>query len=263
MQRTRLAIIAAILALLTVVTATAQTTSQAGGGQPTDVQVYETFRAWANKQNGRAGSTVLERYRAELAAQSVPAAEIDHRLKIIAERGARLEVERWNTILTEPSPTFNTKPNAFLVRMIQDRKPGRALDVGMGQGRNAIYMAQQGWKVTGFDPAEKAVAAAQAEATRLGLTLTTHVAGDQTFDFGREQWDLILLSYVGARHLTTRISEALKPGGIVIVEANHVDATKNASIGRAWSMTRTSCCTSSTSSASGTMRTWRRSATSA
>lgn len=47
----------------------------------------------------------------------------------------------------------------------------------MGQGRNALYLAEQGWQVTGFDPAEKAVAAAQTEAKRKNLTITTEIAG--------------------------------------------------------------------------------------
>jgi len=57
----------------------------------------------------------------------------------------------------------------------------------MGQGRNALYLAQQGWEVTGFDPAEKAVAAANAEAGRLGLKLTTLTVGDEELDFGKGQ----------------------------------------------------------------------------
>ena len=83
--------------------------------------------------------------------------------------------------------------------MAEGRKPGRALDVGMGQGRNAIYLAQQGWDVSGFDPADKAVALAQQEAKRLGVSLRTQIVGDDEFDFGRNQWDLIVLSYVGVR----------------------------------------------------------------
>src|SRR4051794_25535442 len=46
---------------------------------------------------------------------------------------------------------FNTRPNAFMVRTITGLTPGRALDVAMGQGRNALWLAAQGWNVTGFD----------------------------------------------------------------------------------------------------------------
>jgi SAM-dependent methyltransferase len=57
------------------------------------------------------------------------------------------------------------------------------------------------------------------------------IEGDGTFAFGREQWDLIVLSYVSLRHLGRSVYDALKPGGLVIVEGFHRDATKNASIG--------------------------------
>jgi SAM-dependent methyltransferase len=173
----------------------------------------------------------LERYRQVLAAEGTAPAEIDRRIRVITTEGKRLEIEMWNRVLTAEKPVFNTEPNAFLVRMAQGRKPGRALDVGMGQGRNALYLATQGWNVTGFDPAEKAVAAAQEQAKRMGLTMTTRVEGDETFDFGREQWDLILLSYVSLRHLGSRVYDGLRPGGLVVIEGFHRDATKTASIG--------------------------------
>mgnify|MGYP003580854946 CR=1 FL=1 len=68
----------------------------------------------------------------------------------------RAEIERWNQILTSPKPAFNTAPNTFLVGITNGLKRGRSLDVGMGQGRNTIYLAQQGWDSNGFDPADRA-----------------------------------------------------------------------------------------------------------
>jgi SAM-dependent methyltransferase len=203
----------------------------ASGAQSSDVQIYEAFRAWVTRQPPGDSAATLERYKQVLAGQGLDRSEVERRVQVIIQQGERLEVERWNRILTAPSPTFNTKPNAFLVQVTQGRTPGKALDVGMGQGRNAIYLAQQGWAVTGFDPADKAVAAAQAEAKRLGVPLTALTVADEQFQFGREQWDLIVLSYVGLRHLTGRLYESLKPGGLVVVEGFHRDATKGASIG--------------------------------
>jgi SAM-dependent methyltransferase len=196
-----------------------------------DVKVYEDFRYWLSKQPPGSPGAPLERYRQELKAQGVEPAEVERRATVINERGSRLEVERWNRILTAERPTFNTNPNDFLVRMTKGRTAGTALDVGMGQGRNALYLAQQGWKVTGFDPAEKAVAAAQAQAKALGVTLDTRVEGDETFDFGQNRWDLIVLSYVSLRDLVPKVVASLTPGGIVVIEGFHRDATKNSSIG--------------------------------
>jgi len=159
-------------------------------------------------------------------------AEADAEIKLITERGSRSEVESWNRILTAEIPSFNTKPNAFLVEIASTRKPGTALDVGMGQGRNTIWLAQQGWDVTGFDPAEKAVALALENAGKAGVHIKTEVKGVEDFDFGESRWAMIVLRYVGAREMPDVIQRALKPGGVV-VEAFHRDATKGQSIGGA------------------------------
>jgi SAM-dependent methyltransferase len=115
--------------------------------------------------------------------------------------------------------------------MTKGRKPGTALDVGMGQGRNTIWLAQQGWETTGFDPAEKAVALAQENARKLGVHIQTEIKGSEDFAFGERHWDLILLSYVSLRGEEAKLMRALKPGGVLIVEGFHRDATKGNSIG--------------------------------
>jgi SAM-dependent methyltransferase len=200
----------------------------------TDAQIYEKFRAWiAGLPPDQQQGDPMEAYRKVLAGEGLPASEIDRQIHVIDEQGQRLEIERWNGILTSPTAAFSRKPNAFLAEMAKGATPGRALDVGMGQGRNAIYLAQQGWAVTGFDPADKAVAVAEQEAKRIGVKLTTQVARDDQFDFGKDQWDLIVLSYVGARDLVDRVFDSLKPGGLVVVEGFHRDSTKTSRIGGA------------------------------
>ena len=108
----------------------------------------------------------------------------------LIDASTRAEVERWNRILTAPRPAFNTAPNAFLVAVTKGLKPGRSLDVGMGQGRNTIHLAQQGWDSAGFDPADRAVAAAQELAMKLGVKITTQVARAEDFDWGAAKWVL-------------------------------------------------------------------------
>ena len=198
---------------------------------PPDVRVYEEFRYWVGLQPAVVQKNALKHYDDYLTRSGVSAEERQRRLATIKEAGRRLEVDRWNRILTSDKPTFNTQPNAFLVEVARPLPKGRALDVGMGQGRNALYLAEQGWQVTGFDPADKAVAAAQAEAKRRNLTITTQLAGSENFAWGQGKWDLIVLSYVTLRPHVKQITDALAPGGVVVAEAYHRDATKNASIG--------------------------------
>ena len=153
------------------------------------------------------------------------AAQLAEHQRQLAER-SRI---RWNYLLTDSvarARMFNEKPNALLVETVQSLKPGTALDADMGEGRNAIYLAQQGWQVTGVDVAEKALAYAQARAQKLGVSLTTEVADMAKYDWGTNKWDLIVLSYAGGREYAARVQKALKPGGIVVLEAFHMDATR-------------------------------------
>jgi len=201
-----------------------------------EVATYEAFRAWITKQPPASltdDAAVYKRYAAELKAQGKTDREIAATIASLTSIGDRAEIERWNRILTAPAPRFNTAPNAFLVAVTTGLTPGRSLDVGMGQGRNTIYLAQQGWESVGFDPADRAVAAAQSEAAKLGVKIVTSVARAEAFDWGENRWDLIVLSYVGGREYAARVVRALRPGGMVVVEGFHRDATKTQSIGGA------------------------------
>jgi SAM-dependent methyltransferase len=200
-------------------------------------QTYQVFREWIGKQPAdvqeAADDVIYQRYSAELRGQGKTDAAIASTIASLKRVGDRAEIELWNRVLTSPKPFFNTAPNAFLVEMTKGMKPGRALDVGMGQGRNTIYLAQQGWDAVGFDPADRAVAAAQEQARTLGVRITTSVARAEEFDWGTANWDLIVLSYVGGREYVAQVLRALRPGGMVILEGFHRDATKKQPIGGA------------------------------
>jgi len=201
---------------------------------PPDQHAYERFRYWLSMQPGDSqhDPDLQGKYRAYLKDQGFAESEIEAQFKVVAERSrADREAQRWNRILTAEQPNFNTNPNAFLVEMVRGRKPGTALDVGMGQGRNAIWLAQQGWSVTGFDPAGKAVDLARQTAQRLGLRLNTEVTTGERFDFGENRWDLILFSYAGVREMAEKVERSLKPHGLVVVEAFHRDVTKGRPLG--------------------------------
>jgi SAM-dependent methyltransferase len=224
-----------VLLLIALLPVLAQQPASPPTATPEEQRIYEAFRTWITGQPAEVQrvdhDAVLQRYAAALRAQGKSEQEAASIVALLVKIGDRAEIERWNRILTAPTPMFNTAPNAFLVEMIKGVRPGRALDVGMGQGRNTIYLAQQGWDAVGFDPADKAVAAAQEQAARLGVKITTHVARAEDFDWGVAQWDLIVLSYVGGREYVSKVERALRPGGMVLLEGFHRDATKNQSIG--------------------------------
>jgi SAM-dependent methyltransferase len=122
----------------------------------------------------------------------------------------------------EVNAPFRIQPNAYMVRMLERRPPGRALDVAMGQGRNALWLASKGWDVTGFDISEAGLASAVANAKRQGLNLNAVRNAVEDFDYGHRQWDLVLLIYApvpfDSPAYMQRIRDSLKPGGVVVVE---------------------------------------------
>ena len=197
-----------LLVVLCLAPFTARQTPSSPIPTPEQLQTYEAFRAWIARQPAEvqkaADDVVFQRYASELRRQGKSDEDTAAVIDSLKKLGDRAEVERWNRILTSAKPMFNTGPNAFLVDMTKGLKPGRALDVGMGQGRNTIYLAQQGWDSVGFDPADRAVMAAQEQASRVGVKITTHVARAEDFDWGNAQWDLIVLSYVGGRDMWGR-----------------------------------------------------------
>jgi len=209
---------------------------------PVDQQAYERFRTWVSGQpltvRGSGGFSeqqsnpaLLNMYREYLREHGFSDADIDSQIELLHQRTQQVDAEHWNQYFAAEYPAFNTNPNSFLVEMVKGRRPGRALDVAMGQGRNSLWLAQQGWDVTGFDIADKAMAGANEQARKLGVKIHTEVNTIKAFDYGEDRWDLILLSYAGAGPSADRVERALKPGGILIVEAFHEDALKSMRIG--------------------------------
>ncbi|MFT5051772.1 MAG: SAM-dependent methyltransferase [Chlamydiales bacterium] len=217
---------------------------------------YMEFRVWINAQpeelRAREHEEVLAAYSDHLVAQGFAPEGIAQRRELLQNSGESQEVELWNRVLTSDTPRFNTDPNEFLVRMVADREPGRALDVGMGQGRNAIWLASMGWEVTGFDPADQAVALAVELAADAGVQITTEVVDSEHFDWGTERGDLIVLSYVSARDDVDTILQALTPGWS-FSRPSTTTRRRRAALAAAWCGTRMSCSKSSRTSAfSGT-----------
>ena len=118
--------------------------------------------------------------------------------------------------------------NKFLADSVKDKQPGKALDIGMGQGRNSLFLAAMGWQVTGFDISEVAVKQARAEAEKRGYKIDAQVADVDKFDYGKARWDLVLGLYMHgylARN-AGKVVASLKPGGLLVVEGIHRDIGK-------------------------------------
>ncbi len=182
-----------------------------------DLQAYWDWEktqgtAWASTEEP------LARYRAKLLSDGLRSQQADATILRLKRELAREEGEFYDGIYSA-GPRFNPEPNRLLMETAAMRPPGQALDVAMGQGRNAIYLAKQGWQVTGFDVSKVGLEQARAAARKLRLPLEAILCGDEEFDFGREQWDLVAILYAMEKRSVRRARESLKQGGLLVVEA--------------------------------------------
>jgi predicted O-methyltransferase YrrM len=135
----------------------------------------------------------------------------------------------FNNIYKSTNPGYATQPNALLVSAVEQRKPGRALDIGMGQGRNSVFLALKGWNVTGFDMSDEGIATARRNAERAGVKVNAVLGTEDSFNYGSEQWDLMVFMYepfpiVGAAYVE-RLRKAMAPGAIIVVESFGAEET--------------------------------------
>ena len=105
-------------------------------------------------------------------------------------------------------------PSPLLVETAGKLKPGRALDLACGTGRNAVWLAEHGWTVTAVDRSPVAIP-----------TVDTHVADLEKHEFpiGEASWDLIAVCYYLQRDLFEPIKRGLKPGGVALVIVHLVE----------------------------------------
>jgi hypothetical protein len=86
------------------------------------------FAEWRSQQPAQTQlGELYARYREHLKQKGLSESEI----KLVF---LDLERDRWDRTYSDPAPSFNTAPNAFLTEVVKTLKPGRALEIGMGQG---------------------------------------------------------------------------------------------------------------------------------
>jgi SAM-dependent methyltransferase len=197
-------------------------------GLPQDEASIEAFAVWL-KDAPPLGNVVgaLQGYRAHLlAAAGLSEADADGRIGGV-QRRMRAHREIWpllfDRIYASDAPSFRTEPSALLLEITAHLLPGRALDVCMGEGRNALYLARQGWDVTGFDVSEVGLGRARERAVQEGLELNAVNTTHDAFAYGVSRWGLIALFYAPVSLETPEyaavLADALEPGGLVVIES--------------------------------------------
>jgi len=130
--------------------------------------------------------------------------------------------EDWDRRYADSELLWTAQPNRFLADEVAQLPAGRALDVACGEGRNAVWLAEHGWEVTGVDFSEVGLAKAAKLAGERGVSVEW-VLGDVREDLlPSETFDLVAVLYLhlpaAERHqVLARAASALAPGGLVLV----------------------------------------------
>jgi len=116
------------------------------------------------------------------------------------------------------------EPAQFLVENLRLLPKGRVLDVAMGNGRNAIYLAKAGFAVEGIDMSPEAVNTALESSRKAGVTIEAHVADlESNYQIEKSAYDVIICFNYLQRSLILQIKDGLKHEGMVVCETFIVD----------------------------------------
>jgi SAM-dependent methyltransferase len=133
-----------------------------------------------------------------------------------------MKSQEWDQRYATTDLIWGAGPNRFLVAEVDGLPPGRALDLGCGEGRNAIWLAEHGWQVTGVDFSEIGLDKARRLAADRGVE-AAWVRAD-LLDYQPEQgaFDLVIVMYIQLpaaqlADVMKRASAALAPGGTLLV----------------------------------------------
>lgn len=133
----------------------------------------------------------------------------------------------WNQRYSGTDRLFSAMPNQALVELIEGITPARALDLGAGEGRNALWLASIGWQVTAVDISDVAIGRMQQFAREQGVEVST-VAGDmESYLSNCGKFDLVVMAYIQVPHESLRTlfaaaSEAVVPGGHLFIVGHHI-----------------------------------------
>jgi 2-polyprenyl-3-methyl-5-hydroxy-6-metoxy-1,4-benzoquinol methylase len=142
----------------------------------------------------------------------------------------------WNSRYSEQQFVYGTEPNAFLKEQIDKLKPGKALFLGEGEGRNAVYAAKLRWQVDAIDFSFSAKDKALKLANENKVEIVYEVCDLNDYNFRLNHYDLIVMIFV---HLPTELRKSvfknsimsLKQNGKMIVEAFNKKQINNTSGG--------------------------------
>ncbi len=130
--------------------------------------------------------------------------------------------ETWDARYAGTDTLWSFEPNRFLVGEVEPLRPGRALDLACGEGRNALWLASRGWRVTAVDFSQVALDRGHEMADRRGLAVEWIAADIMAWTPPQRAFDLVAILYLQLPQrqlgpVLRRAADAVAPGGVLLV----------------------------------------------
>jgi SAM-dependent methyltransferase len=130
--------------------------------------------------------------------------------------------EDWNDRYAGKELVWTAEPNRRFAAEVERLEPGRALDLACGEGRNAVWLAERGWRVTGVDFSDVALAKAAKLAASRGVDVDWVVADVLDYEPEARAFDLVAVLYLQLPreellHAIRTAAAAVAPGGTLVV----------------------------------------------
>lgn len=138
---------------------------------------------------------------------------------------AMMGPEEWNSRYAGAELLWTAEPNRFLVAETAGLSPGAALDLACGEGRNAVWLAEQGWRVTGVDFSDVALGKARELAKARGVEAEWVQADLLDHRPEPRAYDLVIAFYLQVpaterRQIVRGAADAVAPGGTLLLVAH-------------------------------------------
>jgi SAM-dependent methyltransferase len=143
--------------------------------------------------------------------------------------GAAGQAAEWDTRYSgRDGAIWSGQPNGRLVDEVADLTPGRALDVGCGEGADAIWLARRGWIVTAIDVSDVAVGRAREAAELAGATVEWMCGDALQTPFPSRSFDLVSMQYpalpnVAGEAAVRTLLDTVRPGGLLLAVFHDLD----------------------------------------
>lgn len=136
-----------------------------------------------------------------------------------------MDADGWDARYRDTDLVWSAGPNRFVEAICAGLPVGRAIDLAAGEGRNAVWLAEQGWTVTAIDFSAVAIDKARRIADRRGVEIATETADLTTYRPAVRAHDLVLIAYLQLEEtelapILRSAAESVAPGGTFLL-VNH------------------------------------------